>query len=129
MKISSRGRYAVRIMAELARTKDVISVNEISQSQGITIKYTEKIIRLLVKNGLVKSARGAFGGYVLLKDASQYTIAEILTVTGDMPLLAPCFKAEIDCPRKQTCKSFGVWEQLDKLIYDYLSNVTLDKLC
>ena len=85
MKISSKGRYAVRIMSELAKHSDYVSVNEMSEKQGITVKYLEQIFHLLSKANLVSSARGASGGYKLGVDPEKCTIAQILKATGDLP--------------------------------------------
>lgn len=129
MKISSKGRYAVRIMAEIAKcSNSCISVSDISEKQNITIKYTEQIINKLVKNKLLVSFRGVNGGYALAKKANEITIAEILKVTNDTPTLAPCLSENKDCPRKNECVSIGCWENLNKLIFDYLSSVTLQDI-
>ena len=129
MKITSKGRYAVRIMAELAKNKnDYLSVFDIAQRQNITPKYLEKIISMLVKAKLIKSARGVTGGYKLIKEPKEYSVAEILKVTGDLPTLAPCLINENSCPHYDNCDSIGCWEKLNKMIYDYLKSITLDDL-
>ncbi len=126
MKISSKGRYAVRIMAELSKHDNkIVSVAELSQKQGITEKYLEKIISQLVKNNLVESVRGTNGGYKLKKDAKKYTVAEILQATGDLGPIAPCLAKGVTCPRKNQCDSVECWENLTTLINNYLSNVSL----
>ncbi len=127
MKISSKGRYAVRIMAEIAKHDgNCVSVSEIADKQNISIKYTEQIISKLVNNQLLRSFRGTSGGYTLSRTPKEYTISEILEVTGDAPKVAPCLQNSTDCPRKNTCDTIGVWEKLNKLIFDYLSSVTLE---
>ena len=128
MKISSKGRHAVRIMAELAKKNQITSVTEISQSQGIPVKYLEQIVNKLVKSGLVVSVRGAQGGYKLTRPADQYSVAEILHVTGDMPKLAPCLENDKACPRVKDCESLSVWDTLSKLIYDFLKDISLQDL-
>lgn len=126
MKISSKGRYAVRIMAELSRhSGELVSVAEMSQKQDITEKYLEKILSQLVKANLVESVRGANGGYKLKKEAKEYSVAEILRATGDLSPLAPCLKNGATCPRKAHCVSVGCWENLTALINNYLENVSL----
>ena len=129
MKISSKGRYAVEIMVDIAKNgQDYCSVNEISSRQNISVKYLEQIISKLVKAKLLISSRGATGGYRLSKQPKDYSVAEILSVTGDMPKLAPCLTAATPCPKKESCESIGCWETLNALIYDYLSNLTLQNL-
>lgn len=127
MKISSKGRYAVRIMSELARNKnEFVSVNEMSERQGITTKYLEQIFSLLSKANLVASARGSSGGYKLGVEPDKCTIAQILKATGDLPELAPCLAKGGDCPRIESCDSIDYWDKLSKLIVDYLNGITIE---
>lgn len=129
MKISSKGRYAVRIMAELAKHEgELVSVTELSARQGITVKYTEKIISVLLKANLIESVRGAQGGYRLARAPEEYRIREILAATDDLPKLAPCLEAGKKCERAALCTSIGCWEKLDALITDYLQGIKLSDL-
>lgn len=129
MKISSKGRYAVRVMAELGKNPESsMSVTELSQKQGITIKYLEKIISLLSKAKLIEGFRGSQGGYRLLRTPEKYSIAEILKATNDLPELAPCMSSNEKCPRLNMCDSIGCWEKLNSLITDYLNKVSLKDL-
>lgn len=129
MKISSKGRYAVRVMAELARHEnETLSVTYLSANQGITIKYLEKILALLTKAKLVESSRGAQGGYKLTKSPEKYSVADILKVTDDLPELAPCLCNDSRCPRADNCDSLGCWDKLSMLITDYLKSVSLKDL-
>ncbi len=129
MKISSKGRYAVEIMVELAKSgQELVSVASLSARQNIPPKYLEQIINKLVKANKVASVRGAGGGYRLTKKPKDYSIAEILLVTGDMPDLAPCLSSDATCPKKAECNSIGCWETLNALIYNYLSKLTLQNL-
>lgn len=129
MTISSKGRYAVRIMTELAKSPDAcVSANDISKSQNISIKYLEQILAKLTKAKLIVSARGNLGGYKLARKPNEYNIAEILTVTNDIPKLAPCLANDKPCVRKDCCETIGCWETLTKIIYDYLKNITLQDL-
>lgn len=127
MKISSKGRYAVRIMTEIAKSKEkCVSVSEIANNQNISIKYTEQIISKLVKSKLVESFRGTTGGYKLIKSPKDINIAQILSTTGDAPNLAPCINS--NCNRKSECETIGCWETLNTLIYNYLSSITLQDI-
>lgn len=129
MKISARGRYAVAVMVDVAKNDDEFaSVSEISARQGIPPKYLEQIINKLVKANLLISSRGTKGGYKLSKPTNKYSLAEILIVTGDMPKIAPCLLQETPCPKLDSCDTIGIWETLNKLIYDYLQGLTLEDL-
>ena len=129
MKISSKGRYAVRLMAELARREgENVSVTDIANVQDISPKYLEKIISILSKNGLIEGSRGVKGGYRLTKPADQYSIAEVLRATGDLPELAPCLRQGYECKRADKCDSIGCWEKLDAIINNYLSKVSLQDI-
>ena len=126
MKISSKGRNAVKIMAEVAKTDDFVSINDISRRQGITIKYCERIISMLVKSKLLQSMRGANGGYKLAKKAEEISILEILKATGDETKLASCTVGK--CEKKEECDAMQIWIKLSGLINNYLSGVTLADL-
>lgn len=126
MKISSKGRYAVRVMVYIAKSdKEYVSISEIAEKQNISVKYLERIVSGLTKAKLLTSLMGSLGGYKLTKQPKDCTIAEILAVTGDLPELAPCQKESTPCPSKNTCSTIGCWETLAKIIYDYLTNVSL----
>lgn len=128
MKVSSKGRYAVRILVDIAtHPTEYVSISEISQRQGVTVKYLEKIMNLLVKGKLVTSLLGANGGYKLLKPANKCSIAQILELTGDAPNLAPC-QNNSNCPNAKNCSTIGYWDTLQKLIYDNLNKITLQDL-
>ncbi len=129
MKISSKGRYAVRIMAELARHGgEFVPVSELSEKQNITTKYLEKIISMLVKANFVQSSRGAQGGYKLTRKPEEYTVAEILKITDDLPKLVPCIAEHEECPMASKCDSIGVWGKLTAMIDDYLQKITIKDL-
>lgn len=126
MKISSKGRYAVRIMAQLAKNPiEYISANELSIKQEISAKYLEQILKLLTKAKLVESLRGAQGGYKLTRKVEEYSIADILQVTDDLPKLAPCLVDNSYCSRSDNCDSIGCWEHLSLIIVNYLKGVSL----
>lgn len=128
MKITTKGRHAVRIMIDIARSeKEFVSISEISGRQHITTKYLEQIISLLVKKNLLESMRGASGGYRLTKKVADYNIKEILDATGDTTELAECLKGK-ECPVSNRCDSVIVWRELTNLINDYLEKVTLEDL-
>ena len=129
MKISSKGRHAVRIMVDIATdAEELTSIPEMAKRLDITPKYLEQIILKLTKAKLLAGSRGFKGGYKLNKNPEEITIAQILSATGDMPKLAPCLVSDKDCPAKTSCTSIGVWETLSGIIYKYLNKVTLTNL-
>lgn len=131
MKISTKGRYALRVMLDLAihNTGEYIPLKEISQRQDITVKYLEQIIPHLKKVGYLKSIRGNSGGYRLAKEPREYVIGDILrTMEGS---LAPISCLEDDpnlCERSNTCPTLKFWQGLEKVISDYVNSVTLQDL-
>ena len=128
MEITTKGRYAVRIMVDIARHEDeYVSISDIAGRQKISQKYLEKIMSSLVKSNLVISMRGANGGYKLAKPAKECNVKEILDATGESTKVAVC-QAEDKCPMVEKCDTMGVWHALNHLISDYLKSVTLKDL-
>lgn len=128
MEITSKGRYAVRIMADIARNdSEYVSTADISKRQGISLKYLERIISMLSRANLVESMRGVNGGYKLQQPADKITVKQILDATGDKTNFASCTKGEA-CPMADRCDSMSVWHTLNNLINGYLSSVTLSDL-
>lgn len=131
MKISTKGRYALRVMLDLAvnNTGEYIPLKEVSERQGITLKYLEQIIILLKKSGYLRSSRGNGGGYQLSKDPKEYTLGDILRTTEGSLAPIACLEDEVNqCPRKSVCPTLSFWEGLDKVISDYVDSVTLQDL-
>lgn len=131
MKISSRGRYALRLMIDIAQNSkgEWISLKEISKRQGISVKYLEQIVTYLTKSGLLLSSRGAQGGYMLSKSPDGYTVGQILrTIEGDLTPVA-CLDSKINqCERFANCPTVGFWEGLYTVIENYIDSVTLEAL-
>lgn len=131
MMISTKGRYALRVMTDLALHGDgYIPLSDIAARQEVSLKYLEAIISSLNKAGFVESQRGKSGGYKLSKKPEQYTLKEILEATeGELvPVNCACITGEGDCKRAELCPTMPVWQKLDKIIYDYLESVTLKDL-
>ena len=128
MKISTKGRYALRIMIDLANQDPEVytPLKEISSRQGISIKYLEQIVPLLTRAGYLKSLRGNSGGYRLAKLPAEYKVGDILRTTeGDLAPIA-CLEGEKnDCPRKDACTTLSFWEGLKTVINDYVDIKTL----
>ncbi len=128
MKISTRGRYALRVMIDLAINENngYISLKDIANRQEISMKYLEQIVSVLNKAGLVDALRGNNGGYKLNRKPSEYKVGEILRVSeGD---LTPVYCIHENCSRKKNCKSYSFWKGLDKTITDYVDSKTLEDL-
>ncbi len=131
MKISTRGRYALRFMIDLAQhdSSEFTALRDISERQGISVKYLEQITSLLSKFGLLQSVRGPQGGYRLSRSPSEYTVGEILRITeGDLAPVACLATPENTCPKKEECATLDLWTGLHKVICDYLDGKTLDDL-
>ncbi len=131
MKVSTRGRYALRLMTYLAQhgNSGYISLKEIAERQGLTVRYLEQIISVLLKAGYVYSLRGKTGGYKLTKKASEYTTADILKLTEGDSAPISCLTQKINkCPRATTCATLPFWKGLHQVIEDYLQSVTLQDL-
>ena len=131
MKISTKGRYAVRVMLDLAlnNTGECIKVKDIASRQGISEKYLEQIIAVLNRAGYVNSVRGAQGGYRIAKDPSEYTVGLILRLTeGSMAPVACLDEGAPDCDRCDTCETLEVWKDLYAAINNVIDNVTIADL-
>lgn len=128
MNITTKGRYALRIMIDLAQQQqDVpVSLKGISERQGISMKYLEAIAAVLNKAGYIASSRGKNGGYRLTRKPEQYTIGAILKLTEGS--LSPVSCLESGCPNSVGCITLPLWEGLDRRIDGYLNMVTLGDL-
>ena len=131
MLVSTKGRYALRVMIDLAehQAEGFIPLKVIAQRQEISEKYLESIIKLLVKAKLLSGVRGKGGGYQLAKAPEQYTVGSILRITEGSMVPVACLEpgAEV-CPRAADCRTLAMWRGLDKLITEYFENITLADL-
>ena len=128
MLISTKGRYAVRVMLALATwdNKEFVTLDAIAKDQEISEKYLEGIVAVLSKAGLVESVRGKGGGYRLSRPAEEYTLYEILTLCEGSLSPVSCLECKPNpCARAGICKTLPVWERLEKTIDDFLRGVTL----
>jgi Rrf2 family protein len=131
MKISTKGRYALRIITDLAMQSgnEYISLKDISERQEISMKYLEMIVGILSRAGYVLSLRGKSGGYKLAKEPREYTVGSILKLTEGSLAPVACLENEINtCNRAKHCVTLPMWQKLDKLINDYLESVTIEDL-
>ena len=130
MKISTKGRYALRVMIDLALNSNekYITSKEIAKRQGISNKYLEQIIAMLNKAGYLETARGTAGGYKLAKKPSECIVGDILKATeGDLTPI-DCLTEEGKCERQNYCKTYSFWKGLDDVINEYVNNKTLEDL-
>ena len=131
MKISTRGRYAVRVMLDLAlhNTGELIKVKDIAKRQEISEKYLEQIISVLNKAGFVNSVRGSGGGYRLADDPGSFTVGDILRLTEGSLAPVACSEEEgISCQRSEGCEVRQVWKDLAEAINNVVDNVTVKDL-
>lgn len=130
MKISTKGRYAVRVMLDLALndTGECIKVKDIAARQDISEKYLEQIIAVLNKAGYVKSVRGAQGGYRIARDPSEYTVGMILRLTEGSMAPVTCLDEGVECEQCDTCETLEVWKELYGAINNVIDNVTVADL-
>lgn len=131
MKISTKGRYALRMLIELATHQEegFVSLKDISERQGISKKYLEQIVPMLNKSGILRTNRGNKGGYMLAKPANECTVGEVLRATEGSLAPVSCLEYEQnDCPRADICATLYVWQGLEKAVNDYLNSVTVQDI-
>lgn len=131
MLISTKGRYALRVLIDMAehQTETYVPLKEIAQRQEISEKYLESIVKTLVKEGVLTGLRGKGGGYRLSKTPDQYTVGSILRITEGTLSPVSCLEENAaPCSRACFCRTLPLWQGLDKVIYDYLENYTIADL-
>lgn len=131
MKVSTRGRYALRLMIDLATNDNgnPISIKDVAERQGISDKYLEQIISVLNKAGYVKSVRGSQGGYILKKKPEDYTVGMILRLTeGSLAPVACVEEDETDCERQSGCVTYILWKKISDAVNGVVDTVTLKDL-
>ncbi len=129
--ISTKGRYALRVMIDLAQqnSEDYIPLDIIAQRQGISKKYLEIILKTLVTHKLLKGLRGKGGGYKLTRKPEEYPVGEILELTeGSLASVACTQEGAEPCERKEICNTYSMWAKFDKMVHDFFYGVTLADL-
>ena len=131
MIVSTRGRYALRVMIDIAEngSSGYIAMKEVAERQKISLKYLEKIMPVLVTQKMVEGIHGRGGGYRLTRDPSEYTVGEILRLTeGDLAPVA-CLECNAEkCDRTADCRTLPMWNELNSRITEYLDSVSLADL-
>lgn len=131
MMISTKGRYALRLMVDIAmqNSQGYIPLADIARRQDISEKYLESIVSSLCKKGLLNSIRGKGGGYKLNRPLEEYRVSDILLATEGSVAPVACLSKEVnDCPRRDKCTTLNMWKDLHKMINDYFSGISLQNL-
>ena len=131
MIVSTEGRYALRVMLSLGeeKTANYVPLRDLADKEDISLKYLESILAILSRAGYVDALRGRGGGYRLAKNASEYTVSSILQLTeGSMAAVSCPECGDGACSRSSACKTLPLWKKLDKIVSDYLCNITLEDL-
>ena len=131
MKISTKGRYALRLMICVAEKGPgaVTTLREVSESQGISVKYLEQLVPALTGNDLLQGHRGAHGGYSLKRPADEISAGDIIRASEGNTAPVACLEDEpIVCPRQDFCETLDFWKGLDDVIDDYIDSVKLSAL-
>lgn len=130
IKITTKDRYALRMMVELAETAGTrfVSLRDVSQSIDVSKKYLEQIVPSLVQAGLLATVRGPLGGYRLAKPANEISVAEILRATDGGTPPVSCVADPAACGRSRACPTIRLWKDLDDLVNGYLSKLSLQQL-
>ena len=131
MKISTKGRYSLRMLVDLAEHKNdgFVSLKDISERQGISKKYLEQLVTLLSRPDILRTNRGNKGGYMLAKEPDRYTVGQILRITeGGLSPVSCLTDKPNQCERSGYCKTLPIWKGLEKVINKYLDNITLQDI-
>ena len=129
--ISTKGRYALRVMIDLAQqaSDSFIPLDEIATRQGISKKYLESILKVLVQKKLLKGLRGKGGGYQLTRTPDQYTVGEILELTEGTLAVVACLEADAEvCERKDHCTTLPMWTRFNNMVHTFFFSITLEDL-
>ncbi len=131
MLVSTKGRYALRVMIDLAdhNTGEYITLRDVAERQGISEKYLESIVVILSRAGLLDGLRGKGGGYRLARKPEEYTLKEILELVESTLAPVACLDCRgRSCEKQSECRTYNVWKNLQDHIYEYLNNITLAEL-
>ena len=132
MIVSTKGRYALRVMVGLAlrESGEFVPLKEIAEEEGISQKYLEAIMATLSKAGMVDAIHGKGGGYRLNRTAKEYTVGSILKLTeGSLAPVSCTSQGAAACSRSTCCHALPMWEKLEKMIDEFFEGITLDDLC
>lgn len=131
MMFSTRGRYALRVIIDLAENNDggYIAMKQVAERQNISLKYLEKIMPSLVKAKIIEGIHGKGGGYRLTRTPEEYSVGEILRLTEGEIATVSCLECNAEpCKRSGECRTFPMWNKLNDLINNYLDGITIAEL-
>ena len=131
MMVSTKGRYALRVMIDLAehQSEGYVPLKEIAARQEISEKYLESILKVLVQQRFLEGLRGKGGGYRLTRSPDQYTVEEILMLTEGSLAPVACLEQEpVECPRRAECRTLPMWRKLDAMIRTFFDGITIADL-
>ena len=131
MLVSTKGRYALRVMIDLAEhcEGNYIAMKDVAARQHISLKYLEKILPVLVKNGMIEGVHGKGGGYKLTADPEDYRVSDILRLTeGDIAPVACLCEDAAPCEMTAECRTKSMWDGLNEVVNDYLDKITIADL-
>jgi len=130
MTVSTRGRYAVRFLIELAERGECgyISTKSIAEQQGLSLKYLERILPALKQNGILKGVQGKGGGYRLGRKPEEITVGEVLRLTEDLAPVSCLECSAAPCDRQDQCRTIGMWSRFHDLINDFFDSITIAEL-
>lgn len=129
--ISTKGRYALRVMIDLAKqnSDNYVPLKNIAERQNISKKYLEIIVKELVNSSLLKGVSGKGGGYKLSRNPEEYSVGEILEVTeGSLAVVACLSEGAEECPRAELCETLPMWSEYNKMVHDYFYSKKLSDL-
>ncbi len=129
MMVSTKGRYALIVMIDLAKNQgdSYVSLADIAERQNLSMKYLESVVSILNKGNMLQSLRGKNGGYRLAREASEYKMSELLSLTEGSLAPVECIKNnDINCEKAANCMTLPLWVGLDRAIEEYLSRITLE---
>ncbi|MDC7227210.1 MAG: Rrf2 family transcriptional regulator [Spirochaetales bacterium] len=129
MRITTKGRYGLRAVLKLAAQHDrkPLSISTIASEEQISPEFLEQIFYKMKKSGIIKSTRGPGGGFSLVKDLNEISLADILEAVGEPVTLSPCSTegTKKDCPRADKCEAYGIWQDVSNHLNDYFNSLTL----
>ena len=131
MKISTKGRYALRMLVDMAEHQNCgfVALKDIAERQNISKKYLEQIIPIFNKSDILKTTRGSQGGYMLSRSPDKYKVGEILRLTEGSLAPVECLNQDpIECERSGECATLPIWQGLNKVINEYLDSITLQDI-
>lgn len=128
--ITTKGRYALRVMLDLAEqdAEKFVPLKDIAERQGISKKYLELVLKVLVQQKILNCASGKNGGYRLTRKPAEYTVGEILELTESTLSIVPCLQEENNCEKKHQCLTLPMWEKFNKLTHDFFYGITLQDI-